>query len=83
MMGPQTTGESLFSEFRLEDHVPGGHSLRKIDRLLDLSELRVGLQDLYGHIGRPSVDPELMIRMLTVGYSLTACSCFYFLAVTY
>lgn len=62
MMGRQETGEALFYEFRLEDHVPADHSLRKIDRLLDLTELRAGLCDLYSHTGRPSVDPELMIR---------------------
>mgnify|MGYP001791480670 CR=1 FL=1 len=68
MMGRQIPGESLFYEFRLEDHVPTDHPLRKIDQLLDLTELRAGLQDLYSHTGRPSVDPELMIRMLIVGY---------------
>ena len=44
MMGRQAAGESLFYEFRLEDHVPADHPLRKIDRLLDLTELRVGLR---------------------------------------
>ncbi|MEL6664244.1 MAG: IS1182 family transposase [Pseudomonadota bacterium] len=68
MMGRQTAGESLFYEFRLEDYVPADHSLRRIDVLLDLSELRADLRDLYSHTGRPSVDPELMIRMLIVGY---------------
>lgn len=68
MMGRQAVGESFFYEFRLEDHVPADHSLRKIDALLDLTELRASLQDLYSHTGRPSVDPELMIRMLIVGY---------------
>lgn len=68
MMGRQEPGEALFYEFRLEDHVPADHPLRKIDRLLDLTELRAGLRDLYSHTGRPSVDPELMIRMLIVGY---------------
>ncbi len=68
MMGRQEIGEALFYEFRLEDHVPADHSLRKIYRLLDLSELRSGLRDLYSHTGRPSVDPELIIRMLIVGY---------------
>ncbi len=68
MMGRLERGEALFYEFRLEDRVPNDHPLRKIDRLLDLSELRAGLQDLYTHPGRPSVDPELMIRMLLFGY---------------
>jgi len=68
MMGRQAVGESLFYGFRLEDHVPADHSLRKIDALLDLTELRASLHDLYSHTGRPSVDPEQMIRMLIVGY---------------
>lgn len=68
MMGRLEPGEALFYDFRLEDHVPSDHPLRKIDRLLGLSELRSGLRDLYSKTGRPSVDPELMIRMLIVGY---------------
>ena len=68
MMGRQELSETLFYEFRLGDHVPADHSLRKIDVLLDLSALRRGLEKLYSHTGRPSVDPELMTRMLVVGY---------------
>lgn len=56
MMGLQTVGESLFYEFRLEAHVPADHSLRKIDALLDLSELRASLQGLYSHTGRQQED---------------------------
>jgi transposase len=69
MMG-QPTGlqEQLFYEFRLEDWVPADHLLRKIDAVLDLSGLRRDLAPFYSHTGRPSVDPELMIRMLLVGY---------------
>ena len=69
MMG-QPTGlqEQLFYEFRLEDWVPADHLLRKIDAVLDLSGLRRELAPFYSHTGRPSVDPELMIRMLLVGY---------------
>jgi len=70
MMGCQTRGqERLFYSFNLEDHVPQNHLLRGIDRFLDLSELRQHLADYYSHTGRPSIDPELMIRMLIVGYS--------------
>jgi transposase len=54
--------------FVLEDRVPGDHLLRKIDRFLDLSTLRRGLAPFYSSIGRPSIDPELMIRMWIVGY---------------
>ena len=60
--------EQLFYEFRLDDWVPADHLLRKIDAVLDLSSLRHALAPFYSHTGRPSVDPELMIRMLLVGY---------------
>lgn len=70
MMGQRTGGqERLFYSFNLEDHVPQNHLLRGIDRCLDLSELRRHLADHYSHTGRPSIDPELMIRMLIIGYS--------------
>jgi transposase len=69
MMG-QHTGlqECLFYEFRLNEWVPADHLLRKIDGVLDLSGLHHQLAPFYSHTGRPSVDPELMIRMLLVGY---------------
>jgi transposase len=70
MMGHQTGGqEKLFYSFNLDDHVPAEHLLRGIDRFLDLGELRRHLAPFYSHTGRPSVDPELMVRMLIVGYS--------------
>ncbi len=68
MMGLQAAPERLFYDFCLEDHVPEDHQLRQIDRFLDLGDLRVKLKPFYSTIGRPSVDPELMIRMLIVGY---------------
>ena len=58
----------LFYAFNLEDHIPADHLLRGIDRFLDLSALRQHLAPFYSHTGRPSVDPELMIRMLVIGY---------------
>jgi transposase len=71
MMGERLVmQESLFYEFRLEDHVPSDHLLRRIDRFLDCSELRQHLAGFYSSMGRPSVDPELMIRMLLIGYCL-------------
>jgi transposase len=71
MMGERLVmQESLFYEFRLEDHVPCDHLLRRIDRFVDCSELRQHLASFYSSIGRPSVDPELMIRMLLIGYCL-------------
>lgn len=60
--------ESLFYQFRLDDHVPIDHMLRAIDRFLDLDALRRHLALFYSTTGRPSIDPELMIRMLVVGY---------------
>ncbi len=71
MMGERLVmQESLFYEFRLEDHVPPDHLLRRIDRFVDCSELRQHLAGFYSSIGRPSIDPELMIRMLLIGYCL-------------
>jgi len=71
MMGQQGDGQDrLFYSFNLDDHVPQDHLLRGVDRFLDLSELRRHLAPFYSHTGRPSVDPELMIRMLLVGYCL-------------
>tara|TARA_R110002096_G_C14612176_1_gene723507 strand:+ start:786 stop:2165 length:1380 start_codon:yes stop_codon:yes gene_type:complete len=60
--------DELFYAFNLEEIVPQDHLLRDIDRLLDFTELREHLAPYYSHTGRPSVDPELMIRMLLIGY---------------
>ncbi|KUP94665.1 hypothetical protein TRIHO_05910 [Tritonibacter horizontis] len=69
MMGPRQEAQpALFYEFSLEDHIPQYHLLRSIDRFVDLSGIRTYLADFYSHTGRPSVDPELLIRMLLVGY---------------
>jgi transposase len=69
MMGQQgPSQEQLFYAFSLESHVPADHLLRRIDSVLDLSDLRQHLAPYYSHTGRPSIDPELMIRMLIVGY---------------
>jgi transposase len=57
------TQERLFYEFRLEDHVPCDHLLRRIDRFVDCSELRQHLASFKSTTGRPSVDSELMICM--------------------
>jgi len=69
MMGRQATGrEQLFYTFSMEDHVPEDHLLRGIHQFLDLSSFRQHLEPFYSPVGRPSIDPELMIRMLIVGY---------------
>jgi transposase len=70
MMGERTMAqEALFYEFSLERHVPFEHLLRSIDRFVDLSTIREHLRPFYSEMGRPSVDPELMIRMLIIGYT--------------
>ncbi len=69
MMGQQNHGQNqLFYDFCIEQYVPSRHLLRQIDQVLDLSELRLYLSSFYSQTGRPSIDPELMIRMLIVGY---------------
>ena len=69
MMGQLPPDQNtLFYEFCLENYVPQDHSLRQIDPFLDLSDLRDYLSTFYSHTGRPSIDPEVMIRMLIVGY---------------
>jgi transposase len=69
MMGERRVAqEALFYEFSLERHVPADHWVRAIDRFVDLSEIRAHLRPFYSEMGRPSVDPELMIRMLLIGY---------------
>ena len=60
--------EALLYEFSLERHVPVDHLLRAIDCVVDLSGLRAHLQPFYNTTVRPLIDPELMIRMLIVGY---------------
>src|SRR5262249_9926512 len=69
MMGERRVDQgSLFYEFSLERHVPADHLLRAIDGFVDLANLRVRLAPFYSPVGRPSIDPELMIRMLLIGY---------------
>lgn len=69
MMGKKAGDQDrLFYSFNLDQHVPADHLLRRIDRFLDLSQLHQRLEPFYSHTGRPSIDPELMIRMLLVGY---------------
>src|SRR4051812_25088713 len=69
MMGRLKSDQGqLFYEFHLGDAVPEDHLVRKIDAALDLSWLRGELAPHYSSMGRPSIDPELMIRMLIVGY---------------
>jgi transposase len=71
MMGDRKVDQAaLFYEFSLERHVPADHMLRAIDRFVDLEGVRAHVAPFYSPIGRPSIDPELLIRMLLVGYCL-------------
>jgi transposase len=71
MMGRQTGDQrQLFYLFNLEERIPSGHLLRRINPIVMglLADLREKLAPFYSEIGRPSIDPELMLRMLMVGY---------------
>ena len=70
MMGIQEAPSKLFYDFDLEDHVPADHILRRIDHFLDCNAMRKHLASHYSRLGRPSVDPELIIRMLVIGYAM-------------
>ena len=68
MMGRQADQPAFLYDFALDRHVPVDHMLRSIDRFVELDAMRAKLAPFYSTMGRPSVDPELMIRMLLVGY---------------
>ncbi|MEQ5871831.1 IS1182 family transposase [Sagittula sp. NFXS13] len=71
MMGSRQEAQSaLFYELSIEAHVPADHTLRAVDRFVDLGGIRQHLAPFYSSTGRPSVDPELMIRMLLIGYTM-------------
>src|SRR5690348_9314747 len=77
MMGERQSGqEALFYEFSLDRHVPAEHLLRSIDRFVELDGVRCELAPFYSEIGRPSIDPELMIsdadRRLLLRHTLGA-----------
>jgi transposase len=68
MMGQQTRSESLFYYFRMEDHIPEDHLLRLVDRHIDFAFVRETLKASYSDTGRPSIDPEVLLRILLIGY---------------
>ena len=68
MMGEQQRTESMFYYFRLEDQIPNDHLLRLVDRHIDFSFVRERLRMFYSSTGRPSIDPEVLLRLLLVGY---------------
>jgi len=58
----------MFYYIRMEELVPENHLLRLVDRHLDFSFVRDKVKHLYSHTGRPSIDPEVLLRMLLIGY---------------
>ena len=68
MMGQQARSEALFYYFRLEDQIPETHLLRLIDKHISFEFVRQRLKDSYSGTGRPSIDPELLPRILLIGY---------------
>src|SRR5215467_325671 len=68
MMGYHSRGEALFYYFRLEDLVSENHLLRLIDKHINFGFVRERLKDSYSENGRPSIDPELLLRILLIGY---------------
>src|SRR5947207_14063794 len=68
MMGQHDRSEALFYYFRLEDQVPENHLLRLIDKDISFEFVRQQVKDSYSETGRPSVDPELLLRILLIGY---------------
>src|SRR5215467_13431211 len=68
MMGHHSRSESLFYYFRIEDQVPENHLLRLIDRYVSFQFVRDELRDSYSEAGRPSIDPEVLLRILLLGY---------------
>jgi transposase len=68
MMGQHARSESLFYYFRIEDQVPENHLLRLIDRHISFDFIREKLKNTYSDLGRPSIDPELLLRILLIGY---------------
>src|SRR5499425_947440 len=68
MIGQHARSEALFYYFRLEDQVPESHLLRLIDKHICFEFIRQQLKDSYSETGRPSIDPELLLRILVIGY---------------
>src|SRR5215468_8042760 len=68
MMGHHSRSEALFYYFRLEDQIPETNLLRLIDKHVGFDFVRQQLRDSYSETGRPSIDPELLLRILLIGY---------------
>jgi transposase len=68
MMGQHDRSEALFYYFRLDDQIPETHLLRLIDKHISFAFVREKLKESYSDTGRPSIDPELLLRILLIGY---------------
>jgi transposase len=68
MMGQHARSEALFYYFGLEDQVPENHLLRLLEKHIDFAFVRERLKASYSETGRPSIDPELLLRILLIGY---------------
>ena len=68
MMGQHARSEALFYYFKLEEYIPENHLLRLIDKHISLAFVRERFKDSYSETGRPSIDPELLLRILLIGY---------------
>jgi len=68
LLGDHERKEPMFYYVRMEEIVPEGHLLRLVDKHIEFSFIRNKVKQLYSHTGRPSIDPEVLIRMLLIGY---------------
>lgn len=68
MMGIKSTQERMFYNFSLSSRIPEDHILRKVNQTIDLRFVRDLVADKYSHTGQPSVDPEVLFRMMLIGY---------------
>jgi len=68
MRGRQQTQQPLFACVRLEDMIPPDHILRRLQAVIDFSFIDRLTEPLYSRTGRPSVDPQVLVRMMVVGY---------------
>jgi transposase len=68
MMGQHSRSEALFYHFRLEDQIPETHLLRLIEKHINFGFVREKVKDSYRETGRLSIDPELLLRILLIGY---------------
>ncbi len=68
MLGEKKRSEPMFYHINVDALIPENHLLRLVDKYVDFRFVRENVKHLYSHTGRPSVDPEILLRMLLVGY---------------